>query len=103
MNLVKPRNDGLGEYMHKAVRNLGNVDSSNPCRWRGKWLHCHGGDACSVFVVLCDGLSLLVCKNVPEHNLKVHIFPYYKINRCYVLTHIGCTIPAATTASEVIF
>jgi hypothetical protein len=60
----------------------------NPHCWRGKRLHHHGGDVCCVFV-LCDVVSLAVCKKGPEHDLKVRILPYYKVNRCYVLTHIG--------------
>ncbi len=72
--------------MRRAAHPSGGMDSSNPCRWRGKRLHHHGGDVCCVFV-LCVVVSLVVCKKVPEHNLKVCILPYYKVSRCYFLAH----------------
>ena len=56
--------------MHKAARPSGGVGSSNPHHWRGKRLHHHGGDVCCVFE-LCVAVSLVMCKKVPEHNLKV--------------------------------
>jgi hypothetical protein len=76
--------------MCKTACYSGSMDSSNPCHWhwRGKRLHHHCGDVCCVFV-LCIAVSFVVCRKVPEHNLKVHILPYYKVNRHYFLTHIG--------------
>jgi hypothetical protein len=56
MNLENPHNEGLGQYMCKAPRPLGSVDSLNPHRWKGKWLHHHGGYVCCVFV-LCVAVS----------------------------------------------
>ncbi len=82
MNLTKSFVGDLRQYKHKAVCPLGGVDSLNPCRWRGKRLHHYGGDVCCVFV-LCITISLVVCKKVPEHNLKVHILPYCKVNMHY--------------------
>jgi hypothetical protein len=31
--------------------------------------------------------SLIVCKKVPEHTLKIRISPYYKVIRKYLVTH----------------
>ncbi len=56
MNLPKFFIGSLGQYMHQAARPLGSLDSSNPSRWRGKWLHHHGGDVSCVFV-LCVAVS----------------------------------------------
>jgi hypothetical protein len=74
--------------MHKAARPSAGVDSSNPHRWRGKRPHHHGGDVHTVFV-LCVAVSLIVCKKVPENNLKVQILPYYKVSRHYLVPHIS--------------
>jgi hypothetical protein len=52
MNLFKSFNSGLGQYVRKAARPSGGMESSNPRRWRGKQLHHHGGDVCCVFVLL---------------------------------------------------
>jgi hypothetical protein len=56
MNLIKSFIGGLGQYMCKAARPSEGVDSLNPRRWRGKWLHHHGGDVRCVFV-LCVAVS----------------------------------------------
>jgi hypothetical protein len=91
MNQTKSFIGGLGHYMRKAACHLGGMDSSHPYCWRGKRLHHHGGDICCVFVFCVMRsllvVSLIVCKNVPEHDLKVCILPYYKVNRHYMLTH----------------
>ncbi len=50
--LPKPFDRGLGRNMSKAARHSDGVDSSNPCRWRGKQLHHHGGGVCWLFVLL---------------------------------------------------
>ena len=50
--LNKPINRGLEKRMHKAASYLGGVVSSNPCRWRGKQIHHHGGGVCWLFVLL---------------------------------------------------
>ncbi len=89
MNLTKTFVGGLGQYMCRAAHHSGGVDSSNPYHWSGKRLHHHGGDVCCVLVFSLFWLLSLVCKKIPEHNLKVRISPYYKVNRCYALTHIG--------------
>jgi hypothetical protein len=52
MNLFKYFDSILGQYMRKAARPSGGVESSNPRRWRGKRLHHHGDDVCYVFVLL---------------------------------------------------
>ncbi len=72
--------------MRKAAHSLCGVDSLNPCHWRGKPLHHHGDDVWCVFV-LCDVVLLVMCKNVQEHNLEVHILPYYKDKWHYFLIH----------------
>jgi hypothetical protein len=46
LNLTKPFKGGLGQYMHKAARPSGSVDSLNPSRWRGERLHHHGDGVC---------------------------------------------------------
>jgi hypothetical protein len=54
MNLFKPFDSDLGQYMRKTARPSGGMGSSNPRRWRGKWLHHHGGGGgvCWFFVLL---------------------------------------------------
>jgi hypothetical protein len=73
LNLTRPFNSGLGQYMHKAAFPSGGLDSSNPCRWRGEWLHHHGGCLLGHLFFLCRFF-----------NLKRLILPYFKVNRCYV-------------------
>jgi hypothetical protein len=81
MNTTKPFNSGLGQYMPKVPHPLGSVDSSNQSRWRGKLLnhHDHGGDVHCVVLWLCVAVKLIVCKKVPEHNLKVCKLPYHEV------------------------
>jgi hypothetical protein len=55
LNALKSFIGGLGQYMHKAAHHLGSMDSLNPHRWRGKWLHHHAGGVCYLFV--CFALS----------------------------------------------
>jgi hypothetical protein len=50
--LPKSFDSGLGTNMSKAARHSDVVDSSNPCRWRGKRLHHHGGGVGWLFVLL---------------------------------------------------
>jgi hypothetical protein len=50
--LTKPFNSGLRKRMCKAARPSGCMVSSNPCRWRGKRRHHHGGGVCWLFVLL---------------------------------------------------
>ncbi len=88
MNPKKSFIGNLGQYMRKAARPLGSVDSLNPRRWRCKQLNHHGVDVCCAFV-LCVAVSLAICKKVPEHNLKVLISLYYKVNRRHFLIHPG--------------
>ncbi len=54
MNLFKSFDSNLRQYMRKAARHLGGMESSNPRRWRGKQLHRHGGGGgvCWLFVLL---------------------------------------------------
>ena len=52
MNLFKSFDSHLGKYMRKAARPSGGMESSNPRRWRGEWLHHHGGGVCWLFVLL---------------------------------------------------
>ncbi len=76
MNLFKSFNSGLGQYMRKAAHPSGSVESSNPCRWRGKRLHHHGGDVCCVIVLLwMDSWhhKLNVCKKLYKNNPKMRL------------------------------
>ncbi len=76
MNLTKPFNSRLGKWTIKAARPLGGVDSLNPCRWRGKRLHHHGGGVCWLFVLLWMDLwchELNVCKKWYKNNLKMRL------------------------------
>jgi hypothetical protein len=52
MNLFKLFNSNIGQYMRKAARPLGGMESSNPRHWRGERLHHHGGGVCRLFVLL---------------------------------------------------
>jgi hypothetical protein len=52
LNLTKLFKGSLGQYMCKAARPSGGMDSSNPHRWRGERLHHHGGGVCWLFVLL---------------------------------------------------
>jgi hypothetical protein len=60
INLTKFFVRGLGQYMRKAARHSGGVDSLNLCRWRGKRLHHHGGDVCCVIVCVMQSLLVIV-------------------------------------------
>ncbi len=62
MNLFKSFDSGLGQYVCKAARPLGGMESSNTRRWRGKRLHHHGGDVRCVFVLFWMDPELNVCK-----------------------------------------
>jgi hypothetical protein len=79
--------------MLKAARPLGGMDSLNPSCWRGKRLHHHGGDVGCIVLYLCIAVKLIVCKKVPEHNLKVHILLYYNVNSVIFCPTYACTIP----------
>jgi hypothetical protein len=46
----------------------------------GQALHHHGGNVCCVVLWLCVVVKLILYTKVPEHNLNVHILPYYKVN-----------------------
>ncbi len=62
--------------MRKAAHYLDGVDSLNPCRWRGKRLHHHGGGVCWLFVLLwMDSWrhELIVCKKWYKNNLKMRL------------------------------
>jgi hypothetical protein len=52
MNLFKSFDSGLGQYMCKAARPSGGMESSNTRRWRGERLDHHGGGVCWLFVLL---------------------------------------------------
>ncbi len=76
LNLTKPFDSGLKKWMRKAACHSDSVDSSNPHRWRGKWLHHHGGGVCWLFVLLWMdswGHKLIVCKKWYKHNLKMKL------------------------------
>jgi hypothetical protein len=81
--------------MCKATHPSGGMDSLNPCRWRGKRLHHHGGDVHCVVLWLCVAVKLIVCKKVRDHNRKVNILPYYKVNGIIFCPTYCCTIPAS--------
>jgi hypothetical protein len=75
MNLSKTFNGSLDKGMCKAARPSGGMDSSNAAGGVGG-----STTMVMVFVVcLCCvlrfvwSLSLIICKKVPEHNLKVHM------------------------------
>jgi hypothetical protein len=68
--LTKPFNSGLKQYMCKAARPSGGVDSLNPRRWRSKWLNHHGGDACCVVLWLCVTVKLIACKKYQNITLR---------------------------------
>ncbi len=76
MIFIKPFNSGLRTNMSKAACHSVNVDSSNPCRWRGERLHHHGGGVCWLFVLLwMDSWrhELIVCKKWYKNNLKMRL------------------------------
>ncbi len=76
MNLFKSFDSSLGQYMRKAARPSGGMESSNPRRWRGKRLRHHGGDVRCVFVLLWMDLwrhKLNVCKKWYKNNLKMRL------------------------------
>jgi hypothetical protein len=52
MNLWKSFDTGLRKHMRKAACPSGGMDSSDPCRWRGKRIYHHGGAVCWLFVLL---------------------------------------------------
>jgi hypothetical protein len=67
MNLLNRFDGGIGTNMHKAAHPSGGMDSSNPHRWRGEWLHHHGDGVCLLFVQMCRlvwSSSLVVCRRV---------------------------------------
>ncbi len=105
MNLTKPFNRGLGKWMRKATHPSGGVDSLNPCRWRGKRLHHHGGGVCWLFVLLWMDLwrhKLIVCKIWYKNNLKMRLAallfdpptcaPYQLWGHTLTLGLPGCTL-----------
>ncbi len=62
--------------MCKATCHSDVVDSSNPRRWRGEWLHHHGGGVCWLFVLLwMDSWrhELILCKKWYKNNLKMRL------------------------------
>ncbi len=76
MNITKSFVSGLRQYMRKAARHSGGMDSYNQHCWRGKRLHHHGGDVCHLFVLLwmdswCH--DLIVCKKWYKNNLKMRL------------------------------
>ncbi len=73
MNLFQSFDSSLGQYMCKAARPLGGMESSNTCHWRGKQLHHHGGDVCCVFVLLWMDSELNVCKKWYKNTLKIRL------------------------------
>jgi hypothetical protein len=54
MDQTKSFNSSLGKNMRKAARPSGGVVSLKSRRWRGKWLHNHGGGVCWLFFVVVD-------------------------------------------------
>ena len=94
MNLFKSFDSGLGQYMRNASRLSGGVESSNPCHWRGKRLHHHGGDVCCVFVLVSSG-----CCHSSYVDKYQNITLRYTFNHTIWLTGVtfcptlACTIP----------
>jgi hypothetical protein len=76
LNLTKPFGSGLRKYMRKAACHLDGVDSSNPRRWRGEWLHHHGGGVCWLFVLLWIDLCCHepnICNKRYKNNLEMRL------------------------------
>ncbi len=71
MKLFKSLDSSPGQYMCMAARPSGDMESSNPCRWRRKRLHHHAGNVCRVFVLLWMDSELNVCKKRYKNNLKM--------------------------------
>jgi hypothetical protein len=59
LNLTKPFDSGLRQYMCKAARPSGGLDSLNPHRWRGKQPHHHGDGVCEVICAFCADFKIL--------------------------------------------
>jgi hypothetical protein len=101
MNTTKCFVGSLGQYMRKAARPSNSVDSLNPCCWRGKQLHHHGGDVSCVFV-LCGMVSS------GWHNSS-YVEKYHSITLRYAYcltmhftflpTHV-CTMPCGSIVSR---
>jgi hypothetical protein len=72
--------------MCKAAHHLGSLDSSNPCPWRGKWLHHHGGDACCV-IVFFDAVSC----GCPHLYVKSYQNITLRYAYCFTISLIGVT------------
>jgi hypothetical protein len=53
LNLTKPFNSSLRQYMRKAAHPSGGMDSLNPHCWRDKRLHHHGDGVCKVICAFC--------------------------------------------------
>jgi hypothetical protein len=97
MNLTKSFIVGLGQYMCKANRPLDGMDSLNPHRWRGKWLHHHGGDVCCVFVLCVAVSSGCHCWYVKNYQKITLRYAYYLTIRLIGVTQLpthACTMPA---------
>ncbi len=112
------------------MRALDNICARPPAPWAVwiHWIHTAGRASGSTTMVVmfvvclyCVLQSLLViepivCKKVPEHNLKVPILPYYKVAGVTFRPTHACTIPkwhpssctvsithAPTVAAEIFF
>ncbi len=98
----------LVQYMCKAACHSGSVDSSNPCRWRGKRLHHYSGGVCWLFVLLwmdSQRHELIVGKKWFKKTLKMSLMvllfvspmraPYRIVVKtiplCFILNIIGNT------------
>jgi hypothetical protein len=53
--------------MRKAAHPSGCVGSSNPRRWRGEWLHHHGGGVCLLFVLFVPSRQVVVARRMDEY------------------------------------
>jgi hypothetical protein len=60
LNLLNRFDGGIGTSMCKAAHPSGGVGSSNPRRWRGKWLHHHGDGVYLLFVLFVPSRLVVV-------------------------------------------
>jgi hypothetical protein len=59
LNLLNRFDGGVRKIMRKAARPSSGMDSSNPHRWKGKWLH-YGDVVCRVVVLFVPLFVLFV-------------------------------------------
>ncbi len=86
----------LQNHSTAASENIRARLSAHQAAWI-HWIQAARGASGSITMVVMFAVCLCwvmrshlsYIKKVPEHNLKVRILPYYKVNMCTILTHIG--------------